>query len=45
MFDWENAFSNTSVDEKIEVFNRIILNICNNFFLRETIVCHDMDPP
>ena len=24
MFDWEKAFSNTSVDEKVAIFNRTI---------------------
>ena len=44
MFDWENAFPNTSVNEKVAIFNRTILNILNNFFLHETIVCNDRDP-
>ena len=30
MFDLEKAFSNTSVDEKVAIFNRTILNIFNN---------------
>ena len=45
MFDWENAFSNTSVNEKVAIFNRIILNILNNFIVHETIVCNDRGPP
>ena len=44
MFDWEKALSNTSVNEKIAIFNRTILNILNNFIPRETIVCNDIDP-
>ena len=32
MFDWEKAFSKTSVDEKAAVFNRTILNIFHNIY-------------
>ena len=45
IFDWEKAFSNTSVDEKEAIFDRNILNILNKFILHETIVCNDRDPP
>ena len=45
MFDWEKAFSNTSVDENSEIFNRTILNILNKFVPHEAIVCNDRDLP
>ena len=45
MFDWEKALSNTSVNEKVAIFNRTILNILNNFIPHETIVCNDRNPP
>ena len=38
MFDWQKAFLNTSVDEKLATFNRTILNIQNNYIPHETIV-------
>ena len=44
-FNWERAFSNTSVNEKVDIFNRTILNILSNFIPHETIVCNDKDPP
>ena len=34
-----------SVNGKVAVFNRTILNILNNFIPPETIVCNDRDPP
>ena len=44
MFDWGKTFSNTNVNEKLAIFNRIILNILNNFIPHETIVCRDRGP-
>ena len=44
-FNWERAFSNTSVNEKVDIFNRTILNILSNFIPHELIVCDDKDPP
>ena len=44
-FDWERAFSNTSVNEKIDIFNRTALNIFSNLFPHEIIVCDGKDPP
>ena len=44
-FNWERAFSNTSVNEKVNIFNRTILNILSNFILHEIIVCNEKDPP
>ena len=44
-FDWKRAFSNTNVNEKVDIFNRTILNILSNFIPHETIVCNDKDPP
>ena len=36
---------NTNVNEKVDIFNRTILNILSNFIPHETIVCNDKDPP
>ena len=44
-FNWERAFSNTNVNEKVDIFDRTILNIPSNFIRHETIVCNDKDPP
>ena len=43
--NWERAFSNTNVNEKVDILNRTILNILSNFIPHETIVCNDKDPP
>ena len=45
MFHWEKAFSKPSVNEKVAIFSRNILNIFNNFIAHETTVCNDGDPP
>ena len=37
--------SNTSINEKFDIFNRTILNVLSNFIPHETIVCNDKDPP
>ena len=36
---------NTSVNEKVDTFNRTILNMLSNFSPHEIIVCDDKDPP
>ena len=40
----KNTFSNRSVNEKVDVFNRTILNIRSNFISHEIIVYDDKDP-
>ena len=37
MFDWDRAFVNTIVDEKMFNFNKTILNTLSNFILQETL--------
>ena len=44
-FNWEKAFSNTNINEKVSLFNKMILNILNNYIPHETITCDDKDPP
>ena len=44
-FNGERAFSNTNLNEKVDILNRTILNILSNFTPHETIVCNDKDPP
>ena len=44
-FNWEKAFSNTNINEKVSLFNKTILNIPNNYIPHETIICDDKDSP
>lgn len=41
---WERAFSNTSVNGKVCIFNKFVLNILSNLIPHNTILCHDKDP-
>ena len=43
--NWERAFSNTNVNEKVCIFNKSVLNVLSNFIPHETIFCDDKDPP
>ena len=44
-FNCERAFSNTSVNEKVDIFHRTTLNILSNYIPHEIIVCDDKDAP
>ena len=44
-FNWDRAFFNTNVNEKVYIFRSTILNILSNFVPREKIVCDVKDPP
>ena len=44
-FDWDRAFANKNVDEKVLIFNKTVLNVFSNFIPHEVIVCDDKDPP
>ena len=44
-FDWDRAFANKHVDEKVLIFNKTILNILSNFIPHGVIVCDDKGPP
>ena len=44
-FDWDRAFANKHVDEKVLIFNKTVLNVLSNFIPHEVIVCDDKDPP
>ena len=43
MFDWNRAFVNSNVNEKVFILNKTILNILSNFFLHETVTVDDKD--
>ena len=36
---------NTSVNEKVDIVNRTVLNILSNFIPHEIIVCDEKGPP
>ena len=44
-FNWERAFSNTHVNEKVCIFNKSVLNVLSNFIPHETILCDDKNSP
>ena len=44
LFDWKNAFENSSGDEKVAIFNKSILNILHNFIPHETLIVDGKDP-
>ena len=44
-FNWQKAFSNKNVNQKVDTFDKTILNILTNFIPHETITCDDRDPP
>ena len=44
MFDWDRAFVNTNVNEKVFILNKAILNILSNFIPHETLTIDDKDP-
>ena len=45
-FNWDRAFLNTNVNERICIFsNAIINNILRNFIPHETVVCDDQATP
>ena len=43
-FNWERIYPNTSIYEKVNIFNKTILNILSNFIPHETIACDDKNP-
>ena len=44
-FNWQCAFLNTNVNEKVDIFNSTIPNILSNFIPHEFVVCDDKHPP
>ena len=44
-FNCQRTFLNTNVNEKVNIFNSVILNILSNFIPHEFVVCDDKDPP
>ena len=44
-FSWKRCFANTSVNNKVHMFNKTIKSIMSNYIHHETIICNDRDPP
>ena len=44
-FDWNRAFANKHVDEKVLIFSKTVLNILSNFIPHKVIVYDDKNPP
>ena len=44
-FNWTKAFSNTSDNDKVNIFNNAILNNLSTFIAHEILTCDDKDPP
>ena len=45
VFDWNRAFVNTKVNEKVFILNKTILNILSNFIPHEILTFDDQEPP
>ena len=43
--NWEKALCNTSINEKVSISNKMILNVLNNYIPHEMIICDGKDPP
>ena len=39
LFNWEKAFENLSIDEKVGLLNNILLNLFRNFILNKIVKC------
>ena len=44
-FEWDKSFSNKSVDEKVSILTKAILNIMSDFIPYEIVTIDDKDPP
>ena len=43
-FNWDRAFLNTNVNEKVSIFSNTIMNILSNFVPHKTMACDNQDP-
>ena len=43
--NWDRAFSNTNVNEKVCIFNKSVLIVLSSLILHESILCDHKDPP
>ena len=45
MFNWDRAFKNSNVNDKVDICTKTIYNILSNFIPYQTITIDDKDPP
>ena len=45
VFDWDRAYVNTNLNEKVFILKKTVLNIFSNFIPHETLTIDDKDPP
>ena len=45
VFDWDRAYVNTNLNEKVFILKKTVLNIFPNFIPHETLTVDDKDPP
>ena len=45
MFDWDKAFTNSNVNNMVDICTKTIQNILSNFIPHQTIIIDDKDPP
>ena len=44
-FSWERCFANTSLNNKVHMFNKTLKNTMSNYISHETITCDDRGTP
>ena len=44
-FHWDGTFLKINIDEQVQIFSNVILNIMSNFIPNEIITINDKDPP
>ena len=45
MFDWDRAFKNINVNEKVFILSKTILNVLSYFIPHQTLTVDDNHPP
>ena len=45
MFDWDIAFTNSNVNDLVDICTKTIQDIVSNFIPHQTITIDDKDPP
>ena len=45
MFDWDKAFTNSNVNDTVDICTKTIQNILSNFIPYQTVTIDDKDPP
>ena len=44
-FNWTRTFWKTSINKKVNIFNKTVLDILSNFIPHNILTCNDKDPP